>query len=852
MLSATGQLPSLRETTGIDPAQAAADSLARADSLRRAEADALVADATDTHRRLRQIQYDGTVERDLYPLVIEVHQKVIKALENTSVGEGDRTKLRASILDLDPLLIRGAAYYSEQKNSAEMNRFATACVDTRIRPDMKSMPFSSNYDRMYPAIVYCAASNAYNTGDYQRAVKYFKEYLDGNDNDYREQIAMFYGQAAINTGTQAEAVDRLVDAANRYPTNYNLLMVTLQNCLDAGEHDRMMPLMDRAVAMRPDDEQLLIVRASLLEDTGNYNDALTMYSQLFDLHPESLNINKHLALCYYNLGVEHYNKGVAADNDKDRKRNMRQSKAYFTSAASRLGVVVDNDPANSKYLKALAMTYGCLGETTRLAEINTRLTALGIKPVTVSGMPETMAYNDNASGSQTSAIPSFTDFARAFIDRNIAEFATRGEFERTEDFEKRMSQENFDAEYERLCRVAEKDYLNKYGAKLRISDLSLEPYDIDHETYRINSAMGPMILKVPYKDKEAETFKSGWSGVQLRNPRYFIRDNKVAIAAVDFVTPSGKTYSYKADDEAPYDYRQLIAGSAIAPRPGLAENPSAQASGSSARPATHVVQLKSDVDRDIPVTSRRAQKTIALVWANENYKNVSHVSGALNDGQSFAEYCRRTLGIPEEQVIEMEDATYAEMLTSMRRLRQQANGLGDGVDIIFFYAGHGIPDEATKDAFLLPVDGDSFTTAATYPLKQLYADLSGTRADNVMVFLDACFSGASRDGGMLNEARGVALKPRKSDPVGSMFVLSAATDQETALPYREKNHGMFTYFLLKKLQESKGNATLKDIADYVTDNVKHYSATVNHKSQTPTMRVSGQLATSYKSKKLRP
>lgn len=847
MLDASGQQPvAVTETDSVE----AADSLARADSLLHAQAVDMVEKASASHRHLKLIQYDGTTESELYPMAISVHADIIAALDNSLVEGADRTRLRASLLDIDPLLIRGAAFYSAQGDRAGMNRFATACVDTRIRPDMKDMPFGSADRHLYPSIVYCAASDAYNSGDYERALSYFTEYLDGEGSDHREQIAMFYGQAAINTGTQAQATDRLIAAANRYPTNYNLLMITLQNCLDAGQHDRMQPLMDRALAMRPDDEQLLGVQAALLEDTGNFEGALTMYSRLFDLHPESLSVNKHLALCYYNLGAEHYNMAIAGDDEKARKRNMRQSKAYFMSAASKLGAVVENDPTNAKYLKALAMTYGCLGETTRLAEINNRLSALGIKPVTVTGMPETVTYADNAASSGQSAIPSFPEFAQGFVDQNIARFATRGEFERTEDFEKRMSQENFDAEYERLYRQAEQDYLKKFGGRLRISDLSLEPYDIDNETYRINSAMGPVILKVPYKDKEAETFKSGWNGVQLRNPRYFIRDNMVAIAAVDFVTPGGKTYSYHADDEAPYDYRQLIAGAATGPRP-VAGTPVSEQEGRT-RPATHVVQVKSDVDRDIPVTSRRAEKSVALVWANENYKNVSGVSGALNDGESFAEYCRRTLGIPDAQVIEMKDVTYAEMLTSMRRLRQIAGTIGDGVDLIFFYAGHGIPDEATRDAFLLPVDGDGVTTAATYPIKQLYADLAATRADNVMVFLDACFSGASRDGGMLAEARGVALKPRQADPEGSMFVLSAATDQETALPYKEKNHGMFTYFLLKKLQETKGNATLREIAEYVTDNVKKSSLSVNRKSQTPTMKVSGRLATEYKSKKLRP
>ncbi len=82
--------------------------------------------------------------------------------------------------------------------------------------------------------------------------------------------------------------------------------------------------------------------------------------------------------------------------------------------------------------------------------------------------------------------------------------------------------------------------------------------------------------------------------------------------------------------------------------------------------------------------------------------------------------------------------------------------------------------------------------------------------------------------------------------------LSAASDKETALPYAEKNHGMFTYFLLKKLQETKGNATLKEISDYVIDKVKVQSNLVNKKPQTPSVTTSGTMTRNYTKKKLRP
>ena len=86
---------------------------------------------------------------------------------------------------------------------------------------------------------------------------------------------------------------------------------------------------------------------------------------------------------------------------------------------------------------------------------------------------------------------------------------------------------------------------------------------------------------------------------------------------------------------------------------------------------------------------------------------------------------------------------------------------------------------------------------------------------------------------MLASARGVAIKVRDEAPQGNLVVFTAAQGDETAYQYAEKGHGMFTYFLLKKLQESKGGVTLGELGDYITNEVKRESLLNNNKIQTP-------------------
>ena len=119
----------------------------------------------------------------------------------------------------------------------------------------------------------------------------------------------------------------------------------------------------------------------------------------------------------------------------------------------------------------------------------------------------------------------------------------------------------------------------------------------------------------------------------------------------------------------------------------------------------------------------------------------------------------------------------------------------------------------------------------------IYKKFAETGAQRITIFLDACFSGGGREAGLL-AARSVKVKPKDELISGNMVVFSASTGEQSSLPYIEKQHGIFTYFLLKKLQESKGNITYGKLADAVKSQVSLESLRVNNKEQDPTVQVS--------------
>ena len=259
----------------------------------------------------------------------------------------------------------------------------------------------------------------------------------------------------------------------------------------------------------------------------------------------------------------------------------------------------------------------------------------------------------------------------------------------------------------------------------------------------------------------------------------------------------------------------------------------------------------SDVDKDIPTTKKQAENSFAFIICNENYPDVP-VPYSLNDGRMFKEYCQKALGLPEKNINLYEDATFGNIITAVEKMKQVADAYDGDASIIFYYAGHGFPDEKQQSAYLLPIDGNaSDITTTGYSLAKFYKELAAMKLKSAVVFLDACFSGAKREDQMLVQSRRVAIKVKNDVPEGNMIVFSAAQGDETAHQMEEKHHGLFTYFLLKELQATGGDVDMGTLTEYVTKQVKRQSVVINNKKQTPTVIPSQAMTNTWQTLKLR-
>jgi uncharacterized caspase-like protein len=117
-------------------------------------------------------------------------------------------------------------------------------------------------------------------------------------------------------------------------------------------------------------------------------------------------------------------------------------------------------------------------------------------------------------------------------------------------------------------------------------------------------------------------------------------------------------------------------------------------------------------------------------------------------------------------------------------------------------------------------------------LQSVYDALSAFPSKKTTVILDACFSGGARQKELV-AMKGVKVKANIENVPGNLVVLASSSGTEASAVYTEKQHGYFTYFLLKELKETKAQTPVAISMERVKQNVEREAARIG-KIQTPT------------------
>ena len=455
----------------------------------------------------------------------------------------------------------------------------------------------------------------------------------------------------------------------------------------------------------------------------------------------------------------------------------------------------------------------------------------------------------------------YISFIKENVQTKVNRWQQKGEFEKMADYNIRVTKNtlsNIIMQFQQeAIDLLSYYYWNIIGYK---ASFELMPYDSENETFIITSNLyGDLAIKVPIT--KAQIFKDNFYSLKFsqdksykekdkltknNNYSFVLGDNKLVLSHLVFKLGENSWF-YDLNNKLKYTNTKIdynfdkidlnLPQSSINRQVTKIEN-------------KNISVGKSSVDVNIP-ESIKVPNRFALIIGNEDYQSMQrtlnseqNVPFAVNDAIVFKDYAVKTLGVEQENITFLTNATAGQMAQQIDKICKMLSKLGNKAELIVYYAGHGYPDESSKIPYLIPVDVSASNLEMGIKLNDLYKNLSATNAKRIVVFLDACFTGGGRSNGLL-ASRGIKVIPKEDALNGNLVVVSASSGLQSALPYQNEKHGMFSYYLFKKLQESKGNIALGDLFTFLKESVSLQSLKINNKEQDPIINVSPAVEQEY-------
>jgi hypothetical protein len=223
-----------------------------------------------------------------------------------------------------------------------------------------------------------------------------------------------------------------------------------------------------------------------------------------------------------------------------------------------------------------------------------------------------------------------------------------------------------------------------------------------------------------------------------------------------------------------------------------------------------------------------AEKRVALVIGNNDYKNVPKLQKAVNDARTMGDTLKQlgfTVMVAENQTRQ----AFSQSLLAFDK------AVDKGDTAFFFYAGHGF--EIAGQNFLLPTD----VPAATEGQEELVRDasvladriierLQNRKVRTAILVFDACRNNPFERAGTRAVAGGGGLAPMTQLPEG-VFSIFSAGPRQTALDRLSNDdanpNSVFTRTFAKQLTEPGAN--LVQVAQRTRRLVSEMAETVRHK-----------------------
>ena len=208
----------------------------------------------------------------------------------------------------------------------------------------------------------------------------------------------------------------------------------------------------------------------------------------------------------------------------------------------------------------------------------------------------------------------------------------------------------------------------------------------------------------------------------------------------------------------------------------------------------------------------RIKRKLALVIGNNDYQSpLSRLEGAGRDASAVAGLLKQQ----GYQVDHLADADRKRMIASLNRLILTAE---PDDSVLVFYAGHGYIHPGSSVGYWIPTGANIDDPRGWLSNIDIARFMANIPARQQLLVSDSCFSGSLTREGVAD----VRSLNRNAILMRRSVVAISSGGEEVVADSTLDGHSPFTYYLLRQLQEAKGEMPARDmllaIRDKVTSN----------------------------------
>ncbi len=299
-----------------------------------------------------------------------------------------------------------------------------------------------------------------------------------------------------------------------------------------------------------------------------------------------------------------------------------------------------------------------------------------------------------------------------------------------------------------------------------------------------------------------------------------------------------------------------VAAAPEAPEAGQATRPppaAEVAEAPAAAPAVRPAPRRGFHETPVQVTFPRAPANpddVAVIIANADYRKlgrgIPNVAPAYADARGIRRYIIQALGVREGNIIDLRDATSAQLVRVFGSKDNHKGELFDWVRpgrsrVFVYYAGHGAPAGKDGSAYLVPADADAARIELNgYPLDTLYGNLGKIPARSITVVLEACFSGVAQSGSLLGQVSPIAIRPKTASVPSNVTAIAAGAADQMATWEPDGTHSLFTKYFLKGMSgeadkspfgDGDGTVAWPELDGYLKDTLTYYARRYHGRDQ---------------------